>query len=119
MEQPKTESTTAPLPQDLAALRADHFQPFVGQAFEALGAGDAMVPLVLADIKVMAEWTLPNAARETFSLFFTSALDGPTLDGGLYILRLPTGQELPPLGINRVVPRPWAEPAAWYQAAFN
>lgn len=119
MEQPKTESLHPPLPEDLGKLSADHFRPFAGQTFEAMGAGEAVVPLVLAEIKVMSEWTLPNAARETFSLFFTSPLDGPALDGGLYILRLPSGQELPPLGIIRVVPRPWAEPAAWYQAAFS
>lgn len=119
MEQLETESTPAPLPQDLGLLSAEHFLPFTGRTFTATGAGDMVVPLVLVDVQTRPDCTLPNARREAFSLFFTGPLDGPTLDGGLYILHLPTGQDLPPMSINRVVPRPWETPAAWYQAAFS
>lgn len=119
MGQPTTESPAPALPEDLGLLTAEHFSPLSGQPFEAVGAEGMTVTLVLADIVVRPECTLPNAARESFSLMFTAPVDGPSLDGGLYILRLPTGQELPPMTIFRVVPRHWAEPAAWYQAAFN
>ncbi|MFA7430425.1 MAG: hypothetical protein WCZ23_09740 [Rhodospirillaceae bacterium] len=90
--------------------------PYVGQHFDAIGAGNAAVPLVLERATATPQFTLPGAPRTTFSLIFSGPLEGPHLDGlGAYILRHPDAGDFPPLSISRIVPLPGGKPAAYYQ----
>ncbi len=116
MSQPgKTTDSAAP-PKDIGSLSVEAFAPYVGQAFEAIAAGDVVVPLVLEKAEAKPQFTLPNARRTSFSLMFSGPLEGPWLDGmGGYILRHPDAGTFPPLLMSRVMPPPGGKQAAYYQ----
>lgn len=107
MTQRSPDSASHRLPQDVATLAMDDFAPLFGETFEAIGADNAAVPLVLENGKEHPDLTLPNAPRKAFSLRFSGPLDGPCLDSaGPYILCHATAGALPPLSMTRVVPPP-------------
>ncbi|MGC2857219.1 DUF6916 family protein [Novispirillum sp. DQ9] len=115
MPHPENDSATPALPTDLATMSLADFAPYMQQTFEAQGAGEQSVPLVLTVGRERPECTLPNAPRTSFFLLFAGPLEGPWLDGGNYILRHPEGGESAPVYLNRVMPPPGAAPAAYYQ----
>jgi hypothetical protein len=116
MQQLENDSASPTPPTDVATLSVGTFAPYVGQPFDAIGAGNASVPLVLERATATPQFTLPGARRTTFSLLFSGPLEGPHLDGmGTYILRHQDAGDFPPLSMSRVVPPPGGKPAAYYQ----
>jgi len=116
MQQPENDSAATAPSRDTATLTVEAFAPYVGEPFDAVGAGGAAVPLVLERAVPTPQFTLPGAPRTAFSLLFSGPLDGPHLDGmGAYILRHAAAGEFPPLSLNRIVPPPGKPPAAYYQ----